>query len=811
MLNDLRLALRGFSRNPGFAAVAVATLALGIGASTAIFSVLNGVLLRALPYPTPDRLMQVSTVFTNGYTAGQVSYPNFDDLRAQSGSFDGLAAYSGWTTSAAAGSEGFRVEWAQVSADFFGTLGVAPRLGRVFSADEQKAGTPVAVVSYGYWQSRLGGRPDVAGETVRVGETVYPVVGVMPRGYDFPAGTELWVPREPLTEGRTANNWRVVGRLANGVSESQAQADLTTIARRLKAQYGDDTAMTDAAVRPMLDTLVGDVRPALLLLFGAAGVLLLVACVNVANLLLTRALARDREAAVRLALGAGAVRLARGFLAEALVLSLGGAALGAFLAYVGVPALLALEPGRLPRIAEIDVDARALAFALSVSVVTALLISLAPALRAARRDVREALAESQRIHGGGLVSRRVRGGFVVAQIALTIVLLVGAGLVARSFLALLAVDPGYRTEGALVMETWLPVPQDDAGATRIADFIERLMARLRVAPGVERVGGVNIFPLQGGGPNGTFIVLGRPDEIASFDDFMRLARDRARIGNAEFRVASPGYFAAMAIPLVRGRLFDERDVRSAPHVAVISASLAESRWPNEDPLGKLIQFGNMDGDLTPFTVIGVVGDVQEYGIGTRPRPAFYADSAQRPRSAWDYHFVVQGRFDAAAMAALARRSAAELDPVVPVEIRPIEAIVSASLADRRFVLLLIGLFGGIALALAATGVYGVVAYMAAQRTPEIGVRMALGARAGDVVRLLLRQGAVFALAGIVVGLLGALGLTRVLASLLYGVGDADPVTFVAAAAVMLAAVLVASFIPARRASRMDTLQALRHE
>jgi putative ABC transport system permease protein len=811
MLNDFRLALRGFARSPGLAVVTIATLALGIGASTAIFSVLNGVLLRALPYPAAERLMLVSTVFSGGYTGRQVSYPNFEDLREQNGSFDSLAAYSDWTTSAAADGEGFRVAWAQVSEDFFGTLGVAPSVGRTFTAEELRAGAPVAVVSYGYWQSRLGGRPNVAGEDIRVGDTAYSVIGVMPRGYDFPSGAELWVPREPFAESRTANNWRVVGRLAPGVSETQAQADLTAVARRLKAEYGDDTPMTDAAVQPMLDTLVGPVRPALLTLFGAAGVLLLVACVNVANLLLARALARDREAAVRLALGAGPGRLARSFFIEALLLSLAGALLGVLLAYAGVPVLLALEPGYLPRVAEIAVDSRVLAFALAACVATALLISIAPALRAARRDVREALADGQRIQGGGHVERRVRGGLVVAQIALTIALLIGAGLLSRTFLALLDVDLGFRTEDSLVMETWLPVPQDEAGNVRVADFIRDLTARLRAAPGVERVGGVNVFPLKGGGADGTFVVLDRPDEIGTFDDFARVARDRARTGNAEFRVAMPGYFAAMGIPLLRGRVLDERDVRGAPHAAVISASLAESRWGDEDPLGKLIQFGNMDGDLTPFTVVGVVGDVQDYGIGTRPRPTFYADAVQRPRVAWDFHFVMQGRFDAAAVAALARRSAAELRPAAPVEIGSIEAIVSASLSDRRFVLLLIGLFGGIALVLAATGAYGVIAYMAARRTPEIGVRMALGARPSDVVRLLVRQGAVFAVAGIAVGLLAALGFARVLASLLYGVGPADPVTFMAVAAVMLVTVLLASFIPARRASRIDTLQALRHD
>jgi predicted permease len=806
VLNDLRLALRGLQKNPGFAAVAIVTLALGIGASTAIFSVVNGVLLRSLPYPSPDSLMQVETVFQNG-RAGRVSYPNFEDLREQNRSFAALAAYADWTASAAAAGQGFRVALAQVSAGFFAVLGVEPAAGRGFSADEQETGEHVAVVSYGYWQGRLGGSEDLAAQSVRVGDEIYGVIGVLPRGYDFPAGTEIWVPREPATEGRSAHNWQVVGRLQHGVAKSRAQADLTTIAQRLKQQYGDDTYMIDAAVRPLLDRLVGNVRPALWVLLGAAGVLLLVACVNVANLLLARAFARDREFAVRLALGARPRRLARSFLAESLVLSLSGAALGALIALVGVPALLALEPTQLPRAQNVSVDWPVLAFALVVSVLGSLIVGLVPAVRAARRDTREALADGHRIQSGGLTSHRVRGVLVVAQIALTIVLLVGAGLLGRSFVKLLEVDPGYRTDGALVMRVWLPVPQSSAGETRIVDFIERLIARLRAIPGVERVGGINYFPLEGGGADGAFVVLQRPDELPGFDD--PIWNDPARSGNAEFRVASADYFGAMGIPLIRGRLFDERDTRDAPHVAVISASLAATRWPGEDPLEKLIEFGNMDGDLRPFTIVGVAGDVQEYGLGAQPRPTLYADFRQRPRTAWTFQVAMQGAFDIAAVTASARRVAAELNPEVPVEFKPLRAVVSASLADRRFVLVLLALFSAVALALATTGVYGVVSYMALQRTPEIGVRVALGARGRDVVRLLVRHGAMFALLGIGVGVLAALALTRVVSSFLYGVGKADPVTFVVTAAVLFAAAIVASSIPAYRASRVDAVEALR--
>jgi len=819
-MNDLRFALRSLRKAPGFTAIAVLTLALGIGANTAIFSVVNAVLLRPLPFPRPDGLMQVQTVFQSG-AAGNVSYADFEDLRDQNHSFAALAVYANWTGSAAAGGQGFRIAQAEVSASFFPILDVSPVIGRVLSADDERAGRRVAVVSYGYWRSHMGGATDLADQTVRVGDQVFGVIGVMPRGYDFPAGTELWRPLDPVyATGRTAENWHVIGRLRGGGSRAAAQQDLSVIARRIKQQYGDGTYMTDAAVRPVLDQLVGSVRPALLILLGAAGVLLLVACVNVVNLLLARALARDREMALRLALGAHPVHLARRFLAESLLLSLAGAALGGLLAVTGVPALLALEPGRLPRVQSVSVDWTVLGFALGVTLLAAVAIGVVPAIRATRRDAGEALAHSQRTQGGGAASHRVRGVLVAAQVALTIVLLVGAGLLARSFLKLLAVDPGFRTSGAVVMDVWLPETQDPAGLRRNAAFLEQLLARLRAEPGVQRVGGMDAFPLAIEGPsNGSFLILRGLDEVTGFQDrgrlfeaLGRLARDPARSGNAEFRVASAGYFPAMGIPLIRGRLFDDRDAPDAPvDAALISASLARTRWPGEDPVGKLIFFGNMDGDPRPFTIVGVVGDVHDHGLGAPPRPTFYAYYRQRPRRASEFHIAIVGRGDAATLMTSAGRIARALDPQVPTRLQRIEDVVSGSLAGRRFVLLLLGLFGGLALVLATTGVYGVIAYMASQRTPEIGVRMALGARGADVVRLFLRQGAIFAVAGIVAGLAAALALTRLLGSLLYGIGAADPLSFALTTAVLLAAALVASWIPARRAARLDPMKALRHE
>jgi putative ABC transport system permease protein len=814
---DLRYAARSFAKQPGFAATAVLILALGIGATTAIFSVVNGILFRPLPYPSAERLMEVRTVFEGG-GLGWFSYPDFEDLQEQNRTFAGLAAYTNRRASAATADEGFRVVWTQVSPGFLSVVGVPPALGRGFSADEEQTGGPVAIVSYGYWQSRLAGRSDFESQTVRVNDRIYAVIGVMPRGYDFPAGTELWAPRQPMTENRTARGFQVVGRLRDDISAATAQQDLSAIAARLKQQYGDGANMVDASVRPVIEQLAGNVRAALNVLLGASGALLLIACVNVANLMLARALSLDRESALRLALGASRARVARRFMAESLVLTLAGAGLGLAIALGGVAALLAQGTAQLPRTGEIGVDLRVLVFSLAVSLLAALVVGAVPAFRAARREPRGALADSQRIQGGSAATRRFSAGLVMAQISMTVVLLVGAGLVGRSVLNLLDEDPGYRTDGALVMDVWLPseVPAGtrtdfSVGDAYIASFLERLMSGIKTIPGVERVGGINHFPLQGPGANGGYLLLDRPDQAFNPDARSRLSSEPSRSAVAQFRVASADYFGAMGIPLIRGRVFDERDTRDAPHVALISASLAEARWPGEDPLGRFIYFGGMDGDLRPLTIVGVVGDIEELGIGAMPQSLFYVDERQRPRRANEFHVVIEGGGDFAALTAAAREVARELDPQIPVAFRTLRQVVSTWMAQRQFVLVLLTVFGMLALVLAATGVYGVVSYRAARRTREIGVRVALGARAPDVVRLLVREGAAFAVGGVVIGVVVASVSTRVVGSWLHGVGGADPTTFAAVAGAMIAVAIAASWVPAYRASRTDAMEALRHD
>jgi predicted permease len=657
----------------------------------------------------------------------------------------------------------------------------------------------------------MGGTADFAGRTLIFNGRVHRVVGVLPPHLDYPVGAEIFTPRE-LRErlpSRTAHNWTIVGRLRPGVPLARAQAEMSAIARRLKADHGDETDMADAALVPLHEQLVGHVRPALLVLLGASGFLLLIACANVSNLLLARSAARQRELAVRVAMGAGRGRILRQLVAESLVLSLAGGAAGVLIAVAGVQALLALEPGSLPRLGEVGVSWTALLFAVGVALATALVLGTVTALRSAGEGaLREALAQSQRgLAPGGSY---VRNGLVVAQVALTLILLVGAGLLGRSFVRLLSVNPGYRTEGAVVLDLSTPWPGTGADASRQRRFYDELTRRLAAIPGVANVGGVNAFPLRGAGySNGTFLELSRPDEKLDFSQLAALKKDPARSGQAEYRVASAGYFHAMAIPLVRGRLFDDRDAPDATvHAAVVSAALAKTEWPNADPIGKIIQFGNMDGNRTPFTVVGIVGDIREARLDATPQAVFYANARQRRFSS--FSVVIQGTAEPASVIAAARRVVRELAPSVPPRFRMLEEVVSTSVAQRRFSLVLLGVFGAAALLLAMMGIYSVVAYLVAQREHEIGIRVALGAQRGDVLGLVLRLGAVLTVVGIVVGVVAALWLTRLLAGLLYGVTPTDPVSFASVVALLLGVALVASYVPARRALMVDPMSVLRN-
>jgi putative ABC transport system permease protein len=809
-LHDLRSATRLLVRNRSTTAVAVLALAVGIGACTAIFSVVHGVLLQALPYPRSDRMTTLSEVDAKGNRMN-FSDPNFEDLHEQNRSFRAMAQYAGWMESVSGGAEPLRVGVTVVSPEFFDVVGVQPSLGRVFAPEDQGPGAaPTVVVSHGYWQGSLAGTRDLGGAGLRWGGRVHAVIGVMPPGFGFPTGSDLWAPRGlyPRYPSRTAHNWQVVARLQDGVTLEQARRDLSAIARRLKKQLGDDTGMADAAVVPLREALTGRARPALVVLLGAVAFLLLVACANVTNLLLAQAVSRQRELAVRMALGAGRRRLVRQLVTEALLLSLLAATLGVLFASWGVGALLAFEPGKLPRVDEITVNGPVLLFALVVSLVTALALGFLTALRATRPAAMAALRDGERAVTGN-ASRRLLDALVLSQVAATVALLIGGGLLGRSLLRLLSADPGFRVQSVMAMDVSLPSAEGAGELARRARFHDEVIARLRALPGVREVGATTAVPLGGGGSNGSFLVVDH--EIKSLDEFESLMRNPALVGEAEFRIASEGYFRALGIRLVRGRLFGESDSAETPHVAVISESLARRRWPNEDPIGRHVEFGNMDGDLRLFTIVGIVGDLHEAGLDAEPRPTFYGYCRQRPGATSSFTFVVYADGNPVALASSARRIVRALDPEVPPRFRTIEEIRATSLADRRFTLWLLGAFGLAALLLATMGIYSVTLYSVARRTREVGIRMALGAEPREVRRLILIEGARPVVAGGVLGVLAAMALSRLMASLLFGVSPGDPGTIVGVALLLGLVALAACLIPARRATRVDPLVALRSE
>jgi len=811
---DIRYVTRALVRTPAFFAVTVLTLALGIGATTSIYSVIDGVLLRPLPYPDPDRIVQLWQVGEKG-GRGQVSEPNYEDWKAGTRSYTATSEFADWgITSVSGASEPVRVRVAVVGSDFLKILRVQPIRGRSFVPEEQReGGAPAALVSESFWRRYLGERSDLSGATLTFDGIAFPVVGVLPAAVDFPLGADLWIARGfvPRNPSRTSHNWQAIGRVADGVTVAQANREISALSRRLKQQYGDETWMYDAVAVPLREQMVGNTRPTLLLLLAASAFLLAIACANVVNLLVARAAVREGELAVRLALGAGRGRIAQQFLAEALVLAVAGGVLGVVLATLGVKALLALEPGNLPRVGQVGVDWRVLAFALGLSILVAAVLGVLSALRGSRGDLKQAMAQAQRTQAGAGANYRVRGVLVIAQVALTLVLLVGAGLLARSFLRLAQIDPGYRTERALVLDISASVPDGPSGMQDRVRLYDEITARLAALPGVSAVGGVNAFPLTGGNhANGTFVIMSRPDEQLDMSRMASIMSDPSRSGDAEFRVAGQGYFRAMNIPVIRGRVFEDRDGPDAPHVGVISASLAKAKWPNEDPIGKIIQYGNMDGDPHPFTVVGVVGDVREASLADQPRPTFYASYRQRPRQGHEFYFVVAGGAPPEQIIPVARRIVAELRPDVPPRFRTMRTVVSESVADRRFVLMLVGVFGGAAMLLATLGVYSVIAYVVTQRRQEIGVRVALGARSADVLRMVLRQGVTLAFFGIAIGTVMALFVARLLARFLFGVAPNDPVAFGGVVLVLTGVALLASYVPARRATRVDPMTALRN-
>lgn len=791
ILQDFRSALRSLRMRPGTSALAVLTLACGLGAAAAILGVVNGVLLRALPYPAAEQLIAFNEVDEHG---GQMplARPNADDLIAAQRDFGAIGLYGSGSGSISGGEAVVRGRGTLAAGDFFRVFGVAPILGRTFGANERDR---VAVIDHALWLDVFGGREDLTGMTVDIFGEHLQVVGVMPAGFAFPSATRVWLPADPGAAGntsRTAHNWQMVGRIDSIEALPAARTAASAVAARLRTQYGDEMDASDFALTPLRDRIVAPVRTALSVLAAGALLLLLIASVNTINLLMAMTWSRSRELAIRAALGARARRLARHILMESAILTALATVLGLLGARVALDFLVRLAGDSLPRADEIHLAAGPVLAMLGFAVVLALIVGLV----AARNSVVRADAGELRAGGRGVTlgrsQQRLQTGLLVTQTAIAAMLLVGAGLLGRTFLALLAVDPGFQPQGALTVRLSLPPPADAAAGTQLANRYEELMRQFAVLPGVSAVGGSNALPLTDDGANGSFF----PGTVTGIADFST----SQALGYAEYRVASADYFAAAGIPLERGRVFRATDQPDSAHVALISRSLAEKTWGGRDAIGQTLQFGNMDGDLRPLTVVGIVGDVHENGLAAPPRGTIYVDLAQRPQVASEFSVVVRGSAPVAQMSREVRAILARHAPDIPYALAPLAAVQAASLDRNTFTLVLFGVFAGVALALAIGGIYGLMAFSVGQRRAEFALRQALGASRGGVARLVLLRGLRIGVAGLLIGLGAALAGSHALRSLLFGVAPTDPWTLLAVAIVLLGTLAVACLVPAWRAS-----------
>jgi putative ABC transport system permease protein len=794
---DLRYGARMLLKNPGFSLIAVLTLSLGIGANVAIFSVVNAVLIRPLPFAEPDRLVWVWGNIRNGGNRASVSPLDYLDYRAQNTTFEHFAATTTVPTftNLTGSGEPERLEARLVTGNFFQALGVSAALGRTFLSENEKSGSErVVVLSHGLWQRRFGGEPSIIGKTLTFEGRKYEVIGVTPPSFEFPQNAELWAPMSfdvaPDMRQRRAHFLRPIGRIKPGVTLAQAQADMDAIARRLEEQYPESNTGWNLRMVPLRDQLVGNIKPTLQVLFGAVGFVLLIACANVANLSLVRAATRQKEVAVRMALGAGRLRIARQMLTESALLSLAGGALGVVLAAWGVELIVAFSGNNIPSTAQVSVDRVALGFTLGVSLLTGLLFGVAPALQATRPRLVETLKDGGKGAGQGASRNRTRNLLVVFETAVAMVLLIGAGLLVRSYIRLQQVNPGF--DAANVMTTRINLSfgkytsPEKAGA-----FWAKLQERLSALPGVEAVGMITELPLSGQPNDLGFTVEGRPP-----------VRPGQEFG-ADFRRVNQDYLRSMRIPLLRGRGFSEQEVRQSAKVVLISETLAKGVFPNEEPLGKRLLF-----DRTPFEIIGVVGDIRHRTLEAAPNATMYMPTLDTG----SMNLAIRATGDPMSLATAVRRETRAIDPDQPIAaVRTMEQVLSESVAAPRYRTWLLGLFAVVALILAGVGIYGVISYTVAQRTHELGVRMALGAQTADVLKLVIGQGIKLALAGALLGLGGALALTRLVKTLLFGVSATDPPTFATVATLLMLMAMLACWIPARRATRVDPLVALRYE
>jgi putative ABC transport system permease protein len=798
LLRDIRYGIRSLAKRPGFTAVALIALALGIGANTAIFSLVNAVLLRPLPFAEPDRLVWVFGNFPGGNRAS-VAPLDYLDFRAQNTTFEEFAAQFTFPlpVNLTGIGEPERLTGAAVTGNYFQALGAKAALGRTFQLENENTGSDqVAVLSYALWQKRFGGDPAILSKTVMLDGKKIEVMGVMPQDFSFPQATDLWVPinfdASPGMKQRKAHFMRPIGRLKPGVTLAQAQADTDAIARRLEAQYPDSNTGWSLRLVSLRERLVGNTRPTLLLLFGAVGFVLLIACANVANLSLVRAATREREIALRTALGASRWRIVRQMITESVLLSLIGGTLGALLAVWGVELLVTLGGDSLPATAQVSIDATVLGFTLLISVITGLLFGLAPALRTMKLNLSESLKEGGRSSSEGGRRNRTRSVLVVFESAIAVLLLIGAGLLIRSLIQLQNTNPGFDAHNVLTMRVDLSMKKYDT-PDKAANFFTQLESRVGSLPGVEGVGFVSELPLSGQSNDMPFTVEGRPP-VAINEAF-----------GADFRHVNQHYFKALQIPLLRGRNFTEQEVRQSSKVLVVSERLASAAFPNEEVLGKrLILWSGKD----PWEIIGIVGDIRHRALAFEPYAAMYMPTYQMGGT----NLVIRTQGDPTNLAAAVRKEVQAIDQDQPVAaVRTMDEWVNTSVAAPRYRTALLGLFALLALVLASTGIYGVMSYKVAQRTHEIGVRMALGARRFDVLRMVVRQGMLMVILGVGLGVAGAIALTRLMSTLLFGVTAKDPVTFVAVSTLLTLVALVACYIPARRATKVDPLVALRYE
>jgi putative ABC transport system permease protein len=804
---DIRFGVRMLAKNPAFTAIAVLTLALGIGANTAIFSVIDAALLRPLPYPNADRIVVLYQQDQDRQNDDPAP-ADFLDIRRQSSSFAYLAAYRGLPFNLSGNGQPERVQGTVVTSDFFAALGVQALRGRTILPDLDRAGgTSVVVLSYGLWQRRFGGSADIVGQAIDIDGELRIVVGVMPPDFAYPTGTELWTssrfaapphPLRPLEDPATVRGshyFESFGRLKPGVTLAQAVTEVDTITKRLKQQYGNDEDGFGATLVPLREDLVGETRPALLILLGAVALVLLIACVNVANIVLARGASRQKEMALRIALGASRLRLLRHFLTESTLLALAGGALGILLALWGLAPLRALVPAAMIGGAPIALDSRVLLFTLLASLASGVLFGLIPGLRLGETELNSALQEGGRGSAGGGRARRTRSALVVTEIALAAVLLTGAGLLLRSFSHLLKVPEGFNPEQVLSLQLALPQARYPKPGDRTS-FVKNALERIHSLPGIAAASAISRLPLNPGNSSRSVEVEGRTPPPSG--DI-----------SPDYLVVTPDYFHTLAVPLLSGRTFTDRDDASALPVAIVSEATAHHFWPGEDAVGKHIS-GACGDEKTWCQVVGVVGDLKQHHLEQASRLAVYVPFAQDP---WAFFaIVVRTKLEPASAASAVEGAIHSVDRDEPVyNVRTMRDVEAASLSPQRLQIALIGLFAALALVLACMGIYGVMAYSVAQRTGEMGVRMALGAQTSNVLGLVLGEGLRLAVLGAAIGLAGSFFAARLLSGMLFGVTPSDPLTFAGVAIVLVLVALLACYIPARRATRVDPLVALRYE